>query len=69
MRRAMIIKHNDGSPDTELELSKAVSVDTGKADFIYFDKLANGTWRITASKAIIDDFSKIDCFKIHREPI
>jgi hypothetical protein len=66
MKRSILVQHNDGSPDVELEISKVALINTD-SEFIYFDKLRDGTWRICATKAVIADFSKIDGFKMHRE--
>jgi hypothetical protein len=66
MKRSILVQHNDGSPDLELEVSKAVLINSA-SEFIYFDKLGDGTWRIAASKGVITDISKIDVFKMHRE--
>ena len=64
MKRSLVIKYNDGTEPTELELKKAAQVKS-ENEFIYFEKI-NGEWRLTYSVSAVEDFSKIDSFKILR---
>lgn len=66
MKRSLIIEHNNGEDSRELEIEKAVSVKSEK-DFIFFEKMDNGKWRLTFSEATVEDFSKIKNFTILRE--
>lgn len=52
--------------DLVLELSKVTAV-KGKQNIIHFDQMLDGTWRLIYNGYHIEDFSKIDCFKIVRE--
>ena len=52
--------------DIVLELSKVTAVRT-KQRMIHLDELPDGTWRMIYNGEHIEDFSKIDCFKIVRE--
>lgn len=62
IRRAIAIK----GTDTVLEVSKAAALHVEK-EFIHFDKLADGTWRILYTSKTIPDFSKISAFEVIRE--
>jgi hypothetical protein len=66
MKRSLLIKHNDDSKDIELDLGKAVLIDTPSADFIYIEKMNDGKWRLTATKSVIEDFSKVQGIMIER---
>ncbi len=66
MKRSMLIKHNDGTADTKLELGKAVTVDAN-SDFVFMEKMKDGKWRLTVSKSLIEDISKVSSFEIYRE--
>jgi hypothetical protein len=66
MKRSILIQYNDETPNLELEISKATLINT-ESEFVYFDKMKDGTWRIAASKSLIADISKIDAFKMYRE--
>ncbi len=66
MKRSLLIQYNDGHVDTELELGKANIIHSNE-EFIYFEKMRDGKWRMTATNNVIADFSKIDCLKVHRE--
>lgn len=65
-KRSVQIEHNDDSVASELNIAKAIAIDSDK-EFIYFEKMADGQWRLSYSKATIADFSKVDCLKIFRE--
>lgn len=65
-KRSLVIKHNDGSQDKELEIGKAAVVHSPK-EFIYFEKMDNGEWRLTFSSSVVPDFSTIESFKVERQ--
>ncbi len=55
--------------DKELNLSKASSVrklQDGK-EFIYLDKLTDGTWRMVWTEQTIPDMTKVTSFEIVRK--
>lgn len=52
--------------DLVLELSKVTAVKT-KQNMIHFDQMLDGTWRMIYNGYHIEDFTKIECFKIVRE--
>lgn len=54
--------------DAEFEISKvtAINLDNGKS-MIHFDKLPDGTWRLTYNKSVIPDLTKLTSFDIIRE--
>lgn len=62
MKRAIKIE----GLDIELELSKATAVRTDK-QMIHLDQLPDGTWRLIFNSNLIQDFSKVEAFKIIRE--
>lgn len=64
-KRKIRIEFMDGS-NTDLELSKATSVNT-KQQMLHLDKLNDGTWRLIYNEELIPDFSKIVGFKVVRE--
>jgi hypothetical protein len=66
LKRSLIIEHNNGEESKELEIGKAASVKTDK-EFVFFEKMNNGKWRLTFSESVVDDFSKIKGFNILRE--
>lgn len=66
MKRSIIIHHNDEQPPIELELGRAASIKSEK-EFIYFEKMTDGKWRLTFSESVINDFSKIKNIEIIRE--
>jgi hypothetical protein len=65
VKRLIEIKFKDGSTKA-LELSKAtaIHVNTG---MLHLDEMKDGTWRLTFSDGLADDFSKIESFDIVRE--
>jgi hypothetical protein len=67
MKRSISIKHNNDTPDIELNITKAALVNADAAEFIYLEKMKDGTFRLTATKNLIEDFSVVDCLKINRE--
>lgn len=66
MKRSLIIESNNGEEAKELEIGKAVSVKSDK-EFIFFEKMDDGKWRLTFSESVVKDFSKIKGFNILRE--
>jgi len=52
--------------DIKLDLTKVTAVKT-KMNMIHFDELPDGTWRLIYNGNMIEDFTKIECFKIIRE--
>lgn len=46
MKRSLLINFNNGEKSEELEIGKAVSVNSEK-EFIYFEKMNDGKWRLT----------------------
>jgi len=67
MKRGIVIQHNDGTPDLELELAKANIVHAGDKGFVYLEQMADGKWRLTYTSGTIKDFSKVAAFKVLRE--
>lgn len=59
------ISINDGS-NRKLELSKAVSIKTEK-EMIHFDKLKDGTWRLTYNGNVIPLISNLRSLDMIRE--
>ena len=45
--------------DKSLELSKVSEVKVSKKEFIYLDKLDNGTWRLCYTSSTIDDIKNL----------
>lgn len=66
MKRALSIIHNDGAPSKELEIGKAAVVKSD-SEFIYFEKMNDGKWRLTFSESVVPDFSTIKSFDMIRE--
>ncbi|QHW35809.1 hypothetical protein GZH47_33495 (plasmid) [Paenibacillus rhizovicinus] len=66
MMRGMIITHNDGTPDLEMEISKANLVRSSERGFVYMEEMADGKWRLTYTDKAISDFSKIAAFRMIR---
>jgi hypothetical protein len=66
MKRSLIIKHNNGEENKELEIGKAVSVKSDK-DFIFFEKMNDNKWRLTFSESTVENFSVIESFFVKRE--
>lgn len=64
-KRSLVIKYNDGTEDRELKIGKAQVVHVPN-EFIYFDKMPDGRWRLTFSGAVVPNFSVIDAFVIER---
>lgn len=52
--------------DKELEIAKAVIIDTSKEMFLV-EKMNNGKYRLTVSKSLIDDLSKFESLEMVRE--
>ena len=53
--------------DKELELSKVSEVKVSNKEFIYLDKLDNGTWRLCYTKDTINDIKELISLDIIRE--
>jgi hypothetical protein len=66
MKNHIVIKHNGDTPDVVLEIGKVVVIDVDR-DVLYFEKMKDGKWRLTASKSIIPDFTKLESLQIVRE--
>lgn len=67
MKRSLVIRYRDGT-EKEFPISKATRIKSkGLYDLLHFDKLPDGTWRVTFSDLIAEDFSTIMSFTIHRE--
>jgi hypothetical protein len=67
--RSIVIQHNNGQPDVELQLGKAVNVlNSGDKEFIYLEKMDDGKWRLTFS-SMFENFSSIEQLKIVRESV
>ena len=66
MKRSLVVRFRDGTEKT-FPISKATRIKSSGIDMLHFDKLPDGTWRLTFSDAITDDFSRIESFTIHRE--
>jgi len=64
-RRSIVIKHKDNS-EQEYNVSKAVQIDVPQ-DMIHLDKLKDGSWRITYSKSLIENFSDVNILIIEKE--
>ena len=64
-RRAVAIKFKDGTSRI-LELSKATAI-RSDVGLLHLDKFKDGTWRLTFSYDIAEDFSKITSLEIIRE--
>lgn len=52
--------------DTTLNLTKVVAVDVPKK-MIVFEEIKPGEWRLTYTKSLIPDLSKVSGLVIHRE--
>ena len=63
MKRSIELK---GLNET-LELSKVSEVKTSKKEFIYLDKLDDGTWRLCYTKSTIEDIKQLMSMEIIRE--
>lgn len=59
--------------DKKLELSKYTQVNMGGknfgTNFIHFDELEDGTWRLVHTKDVIPDMKEVKGFKIIREDL
>ena len=55
--------------DKKLELSKYSTVRSSESmsEFIYFDKLKDGTWRLVHTTDTIPDMKMVEGFKVIRE--
>jgi len=60
MKCSLIVRFRDGTKKEFPPIPKA-------ADLLCFDELPDGTWRMTYSNILAEDFSKISSFNIHRE--
>jgi hypothetical protein len=65
MRRAVTIKFKDGTYRI-LELSKATAI-RSDIGMLHLDKVKDGTWRLTFSNDVAEDFSKIVSLEMIRE--
>jgi len=67
-KRTIEFVKKDGEVDRAIELGMAVSVKLGsEKEFIYFEKMKDGKWRLTWTPETIEDFKDIDCLRIVRE--
>jgi hypothetical protein len=66
MLRSLVIEFKDGT-NKDLLISKATRIKSKEVGMLHFDKLSDGTWRLTFSDDITEDFSKIVSFSILRE--
>lgn len=64
-KRSVKINFKDGSSQ-ELVLSKATSVKTD-AEFLHFDKMKDGTWRLIYNPNMIPDFTQVVNLEIIRD--
>jgi hypothetical protein len=64
-RRAVAIKFKDGTSRI-LELSKATAI-RSDIGMLHLDKFKDGTWRLTFSNDIAEDFSEIMSLEMIRE--
>jgi hypothetical protein len=66
MRRAILLQ----GIGKELEISKVTKItnlQNPQREFIYFDQLDDGTWRLIYAEDTISDFTQIEAFKFIRE--
>ena len=66
MRRAIRIEDHNMLSISEFELSKVVHVHT-ETQMIHFDRLKDGTWRLTYNPNVIPDLKLVSAFRIIRE--
>jgi len=52
--------------DDKLELSKVSEIKLSEKEFIYLDKLSDGTWRLAYTAKTIPDIKKLESLKIER---
>jgi len=52
--------------DIKLDLTKVTAVKT-RLNMIHFDELPDGTWRLIYNGNMVEDFPKIEGFKVLRE--
>lgn len=52
--------------DKKLELSKVVEIKVENKEFVYFDKLPDGTWRMAYTSPTISDIKELEAFIIER---
>jgi hypothetical protein len=64
-RRAVAVKFKDGTSKI-IELSKATAI-RSEVGLLHLDKFKDGTWRLTFSNDIAEDFSKITSLDMIRE--
>lgn len=65
MKRALRMTHNDGTASKEMEIGKAAVVKSD-SEFIYFEKMNDGKWRLTFSESVVGDFPSITSFDMVR---
>ncbi len=53
--------------DKELELSKVTAIKVSHKEFIYLDKLDNGTWRLAYTEPTIPEIKELEAMIIKRE--
>ena len=51
---------------TEVEVSRVVELDVERP-FLYVEPLADGTFRLTYSKALVEDIRRVEAIRIVRE--
>lgn len=66
MNRSIEIIEKTGEVVNSLELTKVTRIMTD-VEMIHFDKLKDGTWRLTYNGKTINDTKHIDCLKFKRE--
>jgi len=52
--------------DKELEISKATLIRKTKKQFIHFDELDDGTWRVVWTEGTIPDFKDVQALEVLR---
>ena len=55
--------------DKELQLSKVTKINVSEKEFIYLDKLLDGTWRLCYTSSTIPDITKLLSMEVVRKEI
>ena len=55
--------------DKELQLSKVAKINVSEKEFIYLDKLPDGTWRLCYTGSTIPDITKLRSMEVVRKEI
>ena len=66
MQRSLVVNFKDGT-NKELLITKAIRIKSKDVGMLHFDRLQDGTWRLTFSDDITEDFSKIESFSLLRD--